>query len=125
MGHAFLRHVERCNVILHLVDATSTDAVADFKMINKELAQYSSGKLANMPQVVVVNKVDAFEGNGKDWEEGLEMKVSRDELKTNLEEAMEHSRLMWISAQERDGVDELMGRLSKFVNSVKQKEKDA
>ena len=42
LGHAFLRHVERCHVILHLVDATSIDAVADFAMLNRELAQYGT-----------------------------------------------------------------------------------
>jgi len=122
LGHAFLRHVERCNVILHLVDATSIDAAADFKMINKELAQYGTGQLSKMPQVVVVNKIDAFEeGNEEDSEQGLKLKLSRQELKDELEEAMQHSRLMWVSAKEKEGVDELMNRVAKFVNSVKAK----
>jgi|AntRauTorckE5430_2_1112549.scaffolds.fasta_scaffold06627_2 GTP-binding protein len=120
LGHAFLRHVERCHVILHLVDATSIDAAADFAMLNRELAQYGTGQLANMPQVVVVNKVDAFEeGREDESEQGLEMKVSRQQLKKELEEVMQHSRLMWVSAKEKDGVDELMGRMAKFVHNVK------
>ena len=122
LGHAFLRHVERCNVILHLVDATSIDAAADFKMINKELAQYGTGQLSNMPQVVVVNKIDAFEeGNEEYSEQGLKLKLSRLELKEELEEVMQHSRLMWVSAKESEGVNELMSRVAKFVNSVKAK----
>jgi len=120
LGHAFLRHVERCHVILHLVDATSIDAAADFAMLNRELAQYGTGQLANMPQVVVVNKVDAFEeGREDESEQGLEMKLSRQELKDELDDVMEHSRLMWVSAKEKDGVDELMRRMAKFVNNVK------
>jgi GTP-binding protein len=55
LGHAFLRHVERCHVILHLVDATSNDPVADFAMLNSEITRFGSGQLAQMPQVVVVN----------------------------------------------------------------------
>lgn len=126
LGHAFLRHVERCHVILHLVDATSIDAAADFAMLNRELAQYGNGKLANMPQVVVVNKVDAFdEGQAKYSEQGLTIKISREELKEQLDEAMQHSRLMWVSAKEKDGVDELMTRMAKFVNNVKKSDAEA
>ena len=89
-------------------------------MLNRELAQYGTGQLANMPQVVVVNKVDAFEeGREDESEQGLEMKLSRQELKDELDDVMEHSRLMWVSAKEKDGVDELMRRMAKFVNNVK------
>jgi len=121
LGHAFLRHVERCHVILHLVDATSNDPIADYEMINREIVKYGSGHLAKMPQVVVVNKVDAFEGTAaEEWEEGLEVKLRRNELESKLIEVMPHSRLMWMSAKERDGVDDLMTRLSAFVKKVKQ-----
>jgi len=117
LGHAFLRHVERCHVILHLVDATSIDPLGDFNMLNRELARYGSGQLANMPQVVVVNKVDAF---GEYSEEEI-LKLTREELKDGLGESMDHSRLMWMSAKEKEGVEDLMGRMAKFVTSVKQK----
>ena len=121
LGHAFLRHVERCHVILHLVDATSNDPVADFKMVNTEIMRYGEGKLAQMPQIVVVNKVDAWEeGSGEDWELGLKTRMDRDTLEKALKEAMPHSRLMWMSAKEREGVDDLMGRMSGFVKKVKE-----
>ena len=120
LGHAFLRHIERCHVILHLVDATSNDPIADFQMLNREIAKYGTGHLAQIPQVVVVNKVDAFEGrSAQEWEKGLHVKVSRDELDSKLKEAMSHSRLLWMSAKERDGVDDLMTRLAAFVKKVK------
>lgn len=126
LGHAFLRHVERCHVILHLVDATSDNAVADFAMLNRELARYGTGQLASMPQVVVVNKIDAYEeGNEDESEQGLKTKLAREELKKLLEETMQHSRLMWVSAKEKQGVDELMGRMAKFVDSVKQTKAEA
>ncbi|HLL22829.1 MAG TPA: Obg family GTPase CgtA, partial [Kofleriaceae bacterium] len=63
LGHTFLRHVERCRVLLHIVEATFTtgpdrNPVRDFQIINAELARYAP-ELANKPQVVVLNKVDA------------------------------------------------------------------
>lgn len=126
LGHAFLRHVERCHVILHLVDATSINAVADFEMLNRELARYGTGQLASMPQVVVVNKIDAYEeGNEEESEQGLMTKLSREELKNLMDAEMQHSRLMWVSAKEKQGVDELMGRMAKFVDSVKQTKAEA
>jgi len=120
LGHAFLRHVERCHVILHLIDATSNDPIADFEMLNREIQKYGSGQLAQMPQVVVVNKVDAFAGSAsEEWEVGLQTKLSREELESKLKEIMSHSRLMWMSAKEREGVDDLMTRMAGFVRKVK------
>lgn len=120
LGHAFLRHVERCHIILHLVDATSNDPIADFRMVNKEIMRYGNGKLAQMPQIVVVNKVDVWEENsGEEWEQGLKTRMDRELLGQALKEAMPHSRLMWMSAKEKDGVDDLMGRMNAFVKKVK------
>jgi GTP-binding protein len=63
LGHQFLRHVERCRVLLHIVEATFTTGpdrspLHDFDVINSELARYAPG-LADKPQVVVLNKIDA------------------------------------------------------------------
>ncbi|MBE2253424.1 MAG: GTPase ObgE [Myxococcus sp.] len=61
LGHQFLRHVERCRVLVHLVDLSAViegrDPVADFDTINTELKKYS-GLLAQKPMVVVANKLD-------------------------------------------------------------------
>ncbi|TMQ25495.1 MAG: GTPase ObgE [Deltaproteobacteria bacterium] len=64
LGHQFLRHVERCRVLLHIVEATFTTGpgrspLHDFDVINSELAGYSQA-LAGKPQVVVLNKIDAM-----------------------------------------------------------------
>jgi GTP-binding protein len=64
LGHQFLRHVERCRVLLHIVEATFTTGpgrtpLHDFDVINSELAGYSQ-ELAARPQVVVLNKIDAM-----------------------------------------------------------------
>ena len=121
LGHAFLRHVERCHVILHLLDATSKNVLEEYAMINRELLNYGTGKLATMPQVVVVNKVDVAFDNESDNSNGVgESFCSRDELEAELKQVMPHSRLMWISAKEGDGVDDLMERVAMFVKKVKE-----
>lgn len=120
LGHAFLRHVERCHVILHLVDATSEDPLGDFKMLNGELIKYGTGQLARMPQVVVINKTDAYNTNDE-LDSNTNTKrplLSLEELEIQLKEVMSHSRLMRMSAMEEDGVDDLMVRLSAFVKKV-------
>jgi GTP-binding protein len=57
LGHAFLRHVSRCRVLIHLINGVSEDPVADFNQINAELALYDE-KLAQKPQIVVFTKMD-------------------------------------------------------------------
>jgi GTP-binding protein len=61
LGLQFLRHVERCRVLVHLVDLSASvegrDPVHDFDTINRELEKYSA-ELAKKPQVVVANKLD-------------------------------------------------------------------
>jgi GTPase len=63
LGHQFLRHVERCRVLLHIVEATFTTGpertpIEDYRVINGELGRYAPA-LTFKPQVVVLNKVDA------------------------------------------------------------------
>lgn len=60
LGHEFLRHVERCRLILHVVDVSGSegrDPVSDFEIINRELRNFSE-ELANAPQIVAANKCD-------------------------------------------------------------------
>ena len=62
LGHEFLRHIERTKVIIHMVDAASTegrDPVADIKAINEELRAYHP-ELLKRPQVIAANKIDAI-----------------------------------------------------------------
>ena len=119
LGHAFLRHVERCHVILHLVDATSEDPLKDFTMLNQELIKYGTGQLARMPQVVVINKTDAYNSEGVLDSGGKKnTSLSLEELESQLKDAMSHSRLLRMSAKEEEGVDDLMIRLSAFVKKV-------
>ena len=59
LGDHFLRHVERCAVLMHLVDGTEEDVAARYKAIRKELKLYSP-KLAGKKEIVVLNKIDAL-----------------------------------------------------------------
>ncbi len=61
LGHAFLRHVDRCRLLLHVVDVSMADGrepLDDMIKINEELSKYSS-ELATRPQIVVANKIDS------------------------------------------------------------------
>ena len=66
LGHQFLRHIERTRVLIHLVDAASTegrDPIDDIYKINKELEAYDP-ELSKRPQVIAANKIDAiYEGD--------------------------------------------------------------
>jgi GTP-binding protein len=57
LGHAFLRHVQRTRVLVHLLNGASEDPIADYSQINSELALYDE-KLAEKPQIVVFTKMD-------------------------------------------------------------------
>jgi len=105
LGIAFLRHVQRCKVLLHIIDATSPDPLGDFHTINAELEAYDPF-LARKPQVVVINKMDVSEARERVEEEGLVEK---------LREASKHTRVLTISAATTENVKELMSRLKKFV----------
>lgn len=94
LGHDFLRHIERTRVLLHLVDGTASDPVADYQIIQQELRAYGRG-LASRPQIVAINKADAVD------EETTSAIAS--ELKL-----MSPSPIFLISAVSRQGLNELL-----------------
>ncbi len=60
LGHDFLRHVERCRLLLHVVDVSGSeyrDPIEDFKLINRELVSFSE-ELSKRPQIAIANKAD-------------------------------------------------------------------
>jgi len=60
IGDRFLGHVERCRVLLHLVDGTADDVQASYRTIRAELKAYAHG-LAEKPEIVALNKIDAMD----------------------------------------------------------------
>lgn len=76
LGHQFLRHIERCRVIVHVIDMGGTegrDPYEDYLAINKELGEYKY-RLLERPQIIVANKMDepAAEENLKRFKEQLQ-----------------------------------------------------
>ena len=79
LGHDFLRHIDRCRLLIHLVDVSGSegrDPVADLDAINAELAEYSP-ELAARPQIVAANKCDLL---GDDRENIDRLRKRADEL---------------------------------------------
>lgn len=79
LGHDFLRHIDRCRLLVHLVDVSGSegrDPVDDFDAINAELREYSE-ELASRPQIVAANKCDLL---GDDRENLVRLKARAEEL---------------------------------------------
>ncbi|MDD5935119.1 MAG: GTPase ObgE [Clostridiales bacterium] len=100
LGHEFLKHIERCKLLLHLVDAGSVegrDPIEDIEAINKELASYNED-LTKKPQIIAANKIDVLYG-----EEG-------EEVIQKIRDAFEPKgiRVFPISAVSGKGVKELL-----------------
>lgn len=119
LGHRFLRHLERCRVLLHLVDAMpvdESDPVANAQIIEKELKEYAHD-LYEKPRWLVINKVDLLEGGEQEAQELIE-KISN-ALETKPE------RTFVISALQSQHTKELTYALQELVDQVKQAEKEA
>ena len=100
LGHAFLRHVDRCRLLLHVVDISreeGRDPVLDIEKINAELAKYSPA-LASRPQIIVANKSDMVLLEYEDYVKDFEKYV-----KETL-----HAPLVYISAVTGEGLDEML-----------------
>lgn len=73
LGHDFLRHIERTRLLLHLIDGTAKDPVADYHTIQGELAAYAHG-LAERAQIVGINKMDALTAD-PEWVEAIATEI--------------------------------------------------
>ncbi len=59
LGTHFLKHVERCSVLIHLIDGTEEDVILSYQTIRNELSRYSA-RLDKKPEIIVLNKIDAL-----------------------------------------------------------------
>ncbi len=109
LGDRFLGHVERCAVLLHLVDGTSEDVGADWEVIVGELEAYG-GDLAGKPRLTVLNKVDALDA------------ADRAEKRAALEEASGEP-VMLMSGATREGVTEVLRALRQVVDAGRAEER--
>lgn len=104
LGHDFLRHIERTKLLLHLVDGTAVDPVADYHTIQQELIAYGQG-LASKPQLLAINKIDAL----------LDEEV--DELAAQLA-LVTGTKVFRISAVSRQGDGELLQAVWKLLDET-------
>lgn len=80
LGHRFLGHVERCGVLLHLVDGTADDVVESYKIIRDELEAYG-GVLKDKVEIVALNKCDALQSEEADEKHQALRKASGADVK--------------------------------------------
>ena len=112
LGHEFLRHIERTKMMIHVVDAASTegrDPIEDIYIINKELESYQTD-IASRPQVIAANKVDSIF-----WEEGQEDPVER--IRKEFEP--KGYKVFPISAVTGDGIKELLYYVKEQLSTMK------
>ena len=109
LGHQFLRHIERCRVLIHLVDAASTegrDPIDDIYKINKELEAYDP-KLKEVPQVIAANKIDAIYSEDEDPVEKIRQEFEPQGIK-----------VFAISAVSGKGVKELLYYVKGLLDTI-------
>lgn len=110
LGHEFLRHIERTKVLIHLVDAASTegrDPIADIYAINKELEAYNAD-ISHRPQVIAANKIDAI------FSEDSENPV--DKIRNEFEP--KGIKVFPISAVSGQGLKELLYYVSELLTQI-------
>ncbi len=107
LGHRFLRHVDRCRLLVHLVDVSGSEGrnpIEDFETINEELRKYNE-TLAARPQIVVANKADI---------------IFDRELADSFKKYIEEKGYPYfeMSAATRQGVSEVMNRVAEELSKL-------
>jgi GTP-binding protein len=106
LGDRFLGHIERCRVLLHLVDATGANAGANYRTIRRELVAYGAG-LAEKAEIVALSKVDAVDSETLRKQKDRLRRAMR-EYGPELANGVTRSRLLELSAVAGRGVTELL-----------------
>ena len=104
LGHEFLRHIERTRLLLHLIDSTADDPIADYQTIQQELVAYGRG-LSEKKQIIALNKIDSAD------ESVLEL--VKEELQT-----LTSAPIFTISAVTRTGLDPLLATIWHELETV-------
>jgi GTP-binding protein len=106
LGGSFLRHIRRCRLLLHLLDASRDDLLSDYNIVNNELKLYDE-KLADYPQIVAINKIDLLSPEG-----------IRKKAKKLREMGIEP---FLISALKGDGVQKLIYEINNRLKAIKKR----
>ncbi|GGC46490.1 GTPase Obg [Chelatococcus reniformis] len=105
LGDRFLGHIERCRVLLHLVDGTAEDVAAAYATVRAELVAYGA-ELADKPEIVALSKVDALDPE------------TRAERCAELAAAAGRPPLL-LSSASREGVDDVLRRLLQIIDDAR------
>lgn len=106
IGDRFLGHIERCRVLLHLVDATEEDVAGAYETVRAEISAYDAD-VAGKPEVVALSKCDAVTGE--------ELAEKRRAL-----EAASGGQVLAVSAAAHQGLQEALGRLLEHIRAVEE-----
>lgn len=113
LGYEFLRHIERTRLLLHLIDITDEDPIANYTTIQEELQAYGRG-LDERRQIVAFNKVDAIDLESEEMSN----------LITRLRE-ISGVQILLISAVSQVGLDELMQKVWQQLDEINESEIEA
>jgi len=107
IGDRFLGHIERCRVLLHLVDVGGDDPVDAYEIVQGELDAYGAG-LADKPQIVALNKIDAIDAKLID-------KLAKKLAKTSGVEVMR------LSGATGEGLEQVLDRIIEILGPMPDK----
>ena len=110
LGHKFLGHIERCKVLLHLIDITNENIMESFQVIENELKAYNE-KVYNKDQILVFTKCDAFN----------EKKLN--DIKKNIN-GINVENAFFISSVTGFNIDSLCRKVNEMINNDKEKNDD-
>ena len=111
LGHKFLKHVERCRCLLHLVDGTLPNVDEVYGLIREEMENYGLG-LGEKPQIVALNKCDSL------------LPEEREE-KCKLLEKVSGQKVFCISGVSQEGIQDVLFKLRHEIDDSEKKEKQA
>lgn len=105
LGHEFLRHVERCRFLLHIVDLTLDNPVENYTKINEELKKHSE-ELSKRYQIVVLNKIDAVSSE------------KREAISKEFKKLLPDEKIFEISAVTKENLNDLMNFVAQKVEEI-------
>ncbi len=111
LGDRFLGHIERCGVLLHLIDGTQDDVAGAYRTVRNELAAYGGG-LESKTEVVGLNKIDALD------------EAARREKQAALEEAS-GAEVLLVSGVSGEGVEAVLTRLLSHIEAERRRSAEA
>ena len=111
LGDRFLGHLERCGVLLHLIDGTEEDVAAAYRTVRRELAAYGGG-LTEKAEIVGLNKVDALDPATRKQKQAVLKKASGTEV-------------LCLSGVSGEGVAAVVTRLWQHIEAERRRRKEA